>query len=63
MKTMLATVFQAYSFIVNFKSAVGLKGPCSVIKPMRPEQPGPPLVQKARGSEEGTFVLSTNLQI
>ena len=39
-----------------------LKGPCSVRKPKRELQPGPPFIHKTSGSVAGFLADSTNLQ-
>jgi len=57
--TMLAFWFQAYGLKDSDMSLLGRKGPISVRKPNRPEQPGPPLVQKASGSVAGLLIDST----
>lgn len=48
MKTMLLTWFHAYLLKVREPSACGLNGPCSVMNPISPEHPGPPLLRSRR---------------
>ena len=60
MKTMFAILFQAYLLTESEPSAAARNGPCSLRKPVRPEQPGPPLVQSTSGSLAGSRWLSTN---
>ena len=65
---MLALLFQLQGFseTVTWPCASGfctLQGPSSMTRPVKLEQPGPPLSQSTTGSLAGSFLLSKNLHV
>lgn len=59
---MLAILFHAYWLRLRVPSALGRKGPCSVIKPIIPLQPGPALQSKPWLTLEAKIAEDLGLQ-